>query len=76
MRADGLALFIEIALCRHADLEAAIGRDDRVISRDFAVSFVRDTRLNAVANIVVALIQRTRYPYFEFSFPVQFSALF
>src|SRR5260370_9238202 len=52
MRADGLALFIEIALRRHAYLEAAIGRDDRVISRAFAVSFVLDTRLKAVPTIL------------------------
>src|ERR1700694_1812311 len=53
---DGLALLVHVFIGLHADLEAAIGSDDRVVPGDFAAALIGNAGLYAVAVVAPVLV--------------------
>src|SRR5580693_8509841 len=67
---------VDVTFGRDADSETAVGGDNGVVAGDFAIAGVGDARFDAVADIVVMLIDARGNLDFQFSIGVELAGLF
>src|SRR5580658_3620602 len=75
-RVDGLADLVDVTFGGDADSETAVGGDNGIVAGDFAIAGVGDARFDAVANVVVMLIDARGNLDFQLSIGVELAGLF